>query len=87
MQNTLSLSEGIPLAVCIVPERVYTVFTCKACGQPLGESDGESLIVGAVLMRRTVTLGCRCCGREIVWSKPRALKQDKIQLYQGFESQ
>lgn len=74
MQNELSLSQGIPVNVRAWPERVYTVFTCKACGQPLGESDGESLIVGAVVMRRTVTLGCRCCGRELVWSKPRNCK-------------
>lgn len=74
MQNTLPLQEGVQIAMQALPVRVYTVFTCKACGQPLGESDGESLIVGAVVMRRTVTLGCRCCGRELVWSKPRGLK-------------
>lgn len=74
MQNTLSLSEGIPVNIRAISERAYTVFTCKACGQSLGESDGESLIVGAVVMRRTVTLGCRCCGRELVWSKPRVVK-------------
>ncbi len=74
MQNELSLSQGIPVNIRVIPERVYTVFTCKACGQPLGESDGESLIVGAVVMRRTVTLGCRCCGRELVWSRQRVGK-------------
>lgn len=74
MQNTLPLSEGVQIAMQALPVRAYTVFMCKTCGQPLGESDGESLIVGAVVMRRTVTLGCRCCGRELVWSKPRGLK-------------
>lgn len=74
MQEQLSLSERVQIAAPPLPVRVFTVFTCCACGQPLGESDGETLIVGAVVMRRTVTLGCRCCGRELVWSKPKGLK-------------
>jgi hypothetical protein len=49
------------------PEHPIYPLPCRRCGQPVGETDGDALIIGNARFSRPVTLTCRGCGAGQTW--------------------
>lgn len=48
---------------------------CKRCGNVVGVTSATTLVLGAVRIRRSVTLECQCCQQSFMWY-PSPAKED-----------